>query len=109
MSEAPEQLDLRGDGKQQQQVKFSPVDQYSERWAAIVRPLTLGIFLLLAAVVVGPFLLLFAGLGSPALDKGLDWAKTVLAPIVGFASAAVGYYYGTRQIGSGAAAEDDRD
>lgn len=97
--EPDEQLDLRkpppgGGGK----VDLSVVDHYSETWAAIARPFAWFVFGLVGVIVVLPFIVVL--LRSPTsidpLDKVLDWGKTVLAPIVGFGSAVVGYYFGTR-------------
>ena len=45
-----------------------------------------------------PFLFVFIN-DAESRNIAYDWAKTILAPIVGFASAAIGYYYGTRQAG----------
>ena len=36
----------------------------------------------------------------------IDWAKTVLPPVVGFGGALVGYYFGTRGAQSGELSED---
>ncbi len=97
-----EPLDIRSgttDGKAES-VHLAP---YSEGWAKVVWPLTRFLFGLLAAVLLVPFL--FAILGDKdTRDAAFDWSKTILAPVVGFASAAVGYYYGTR---SSTTANDD--
>ena len=88
-------LDLRK-VRRADRVHAEEISPYSETWANVVKPFTRAIFTLLAAVFLIPFLFVFvdeAGIRNTALD----WAKTILAPIVGFASAAVGYYYGTRQ------------
>lgn len=98
-------LDLRNKSKDDQ-FQLSP---YSERWAEVVKPLTQVLFLLLAAVLLIPFLFVFVDDRS-VQAAALDWAKTILAPVVGFASAAIGYYYGTRASGSndgGTPPEDD--
>lgn len=76
------------------------VSPYSAAWAGIVRPVTKFLFSLLAAVLLIPFLFVFVEDRTIQL-AALDWAKTILAPTVGFASAAVGYYYGTRAASGG--------
>jgi hypothetical protein len=76
-------------------IQVSPIHFYSAAWAGIVWPITRGILVLVAAVFLVPFLFVF--LEETKMDAAFDWAKTVLAPAVGFASAAIGYYYGTRQ------------
>jgi hypothetical protein len=55
---------------------------------------------LLAAVLLLPFLFVFVGDAAVRI-AAFDWAKTILAPVVGFASAAIGYYYGTRSVSEG--------
>lgn len=102
-------LDLRRGDDQVADFSAQAVNQFSERWAEVVRPLTIGIFLLLAAVITLPFLLLLTDIEQTKLTAALDWAKTVLAPVVGFASAAVGYYYGTRQSSDGSKGASQSD
>jgi len=94
-----DRLDLRVEPPPSEQVHLGKgLPPYSRAWADVVRPLTRGIFTLLGAVLLIPFL--FAFVGDTAVRNAMyDWAKTILAPIVGFASAAVGYYYGTRAAG----------
>ncbi|MCR4340757.1 MAG: hypothetical protein NUW01_12825 [Gemmatimonadaceae bacterium] len=79
---------------------------YSARWAEVVRPLTRFIFTLLAAVLLVPFLFVFVG-EAGIRTAAFDWAKTILAPVVGFASAAIGYYYGTRSASEGSPSRSD--
>lgn len=101
-------------------------DPYSLDWANVVKPVTWALLALLAAVMLLPFALIRSSSPSvrvvpppntqPAqIDAArrvvteaveaasvartkemLDWAKTVLPSVVGFASAMVGYYFGTR-------------
>lgn len=101
-------------------------DPYSLEWAKVVKPITWTLLALLAAVMLLPFALISisspavrvvppAGtqpaqieaarrLTAAAVEAAsvartkdmLDWAKTVLPSVVGFASAMVGYYFGTR-------------
>jgi hypothetical protein len=75
-----------------------PVAQHSPTWAGIARPFATTVFALVGLVIVFPFVLFsFMGIGeSERAEAVLDWAKTVLPPVVGFASAVVGYYFGTR-------------
>ena len=87
-------------------IEAAEVPIYSRLWAEVVKPFTFFIFALLAAVILLPFLLVFVEDAS-ARDTAYDWSKTILAPVVGFASAAVGYYYGTRQAGPNAMESED--
>jgi hypothetical protein len=81
--------------KKGEQIRVREVSQYSETWAEVVRPLTIALFTILAAVLLIPFLFVFVA-DPHVRTAAMDWAKTILAPTVGFASAAIGYYYGTR-------------
>jgi hypothetical protein len=76
------------------------VDQYSPSWASISKPFALIIFSLAIIVIVTPFVLLPWIQGLAAKDKAamlIDWSKAVLPSVVGFASAVIGYYFGTRR------------
>ena len=88
------------------EIEAAEVPIYSRLWAEVVRPFTFFIFILLAAVILIPFLFVFVD-DVQARNTVYDWSKTILAPVVGFASAAVGYYYGTRQAGTNALVSDD--
>ncbi|MBO1319150.1 hypothetical protein [Acanthopleuribacter pedis] len=81
---------------------------HSSEWASIVKPFAYFIFCLTGAVMLLPFFLIafFANEGDK-LDQFLEWAKMILAPVVGFSSAVVGYFFGTR--GAAGAAPDDED
>ena len=50
---------------------------------------------LIAAVMLLPFLIIVLAEKEKA-GNAIDWAKTVLPPVVGFGGALVGYYFGTR-------------
>src|SRR5690349_2282015 len=93
-------LDLTTKPAKSERIEVSAIPPYSARWAEVVRPLTRGIFTLLAAVLLIPFLFAFVA-DAAVRTAAYDWAKTILAPVVGFASAAVGYYYGTRSVTEG--------
>ena len=98
----PLQIDIRRPEEVDEfKLQSTEVPTYSRAWARVVRPFTFFIFWLLAAVILFPFLFVFIT-DSEIRDHAYDWAKTILAPIVGFASAAIGYYYGTRQSGPSA-------
>ena len=99
-------------------------DQYSEKWAREVRPIAWSLLTLLATVMLLPFAFVYGltpsqvkivlpagtppeqasialraaaeALTAKRLESMLDWAKTVLPSVVGFGSAMVGYYFGTR-------------
>ena len=100
-------LDLRKVGRADR-VSAKEISPYSETWANVVEPFTRAIFTLLAAVFLIPFLFVFVD-EAGARNTALDWAKTILAPIVGFASAAVGYYYGTRQAKEAGERQEEKD
>lgn len=75
------------------------VGQWSQTWAKVVKPFTWFIFCLLATAMAVPFLLISAlpvGEGVDRLGKIVEWAHTILPPLVGFGGAVVGYYFGTR-------------
>lgn len=117
-------LDLRapatpGDVNQVQLIAAAAaIDQHSTGWAEIVRPFTFCFLGILVVAMFLPFLFVWT-LPRPliklpngstpeivnaavraALDErsrtALDWAKTILPSAVGFGSAIVGYYFGTR-------------
>jgi hypothetical protein len=70
-------------------------------WANIANPFAWFILGLIAAVMLVPFI--FFVLPYPRgtyMTQALDWAKTVLAPVVGFGGAVIGYYFGTRNSSS---------
>ncbi len=93
-----EQASIPVVGKSPAQPSLERADPYSIEWAKIVKPITAALLLLLALVMLLPFWLL-ASLSPPndeRMKNVLDWAKTVLPSVVGFASAMVGYYFGTR-------------
>ena len=104
-------------------VERDRTDPYSIAWAKIVWPITRAILLLVSAVMLLPFVFLVwldpqvkieVPAGTPPdqvaaavrtvaeaqiaqqRENMLDWAKTVLPSVVGFASAMIGYYFGTR-------------
>lgn len=104
MAPAPEEdtIDLV-ERKGPKRASMVPIDQHSEVWAKVAKPFAQFVFLLVGLVIVVPFVLLcVTRVDREAL---LDWAKTVLPPVVGFGSAVVGYYFGTRSS-NGAAAGD---
>lgn len=99
-------------------------DPYSLIWAKVVWPITRSLLLLLSIVMLVPFVFVLwltptqvkvsvpkgtsdqqvaAIVQAVAQDRAtkrlemvLDWAKTILPSAVGFGSAMVGYYFGTR-------------
>jgi hypothetical protein len=64
----------------------------TSEWAKIARPFTFFILWLIAAVMLLPFLWFLVPRDNTDM---LDWAKTILAPVIGFGGAVVGYYFGT--------------
>ena len=71
------------------------IPPYSAEWAKIVKPVALSLLGLIAAVMLLPFLIVVC-VQEETGEQVLDWAKTVLPPVVGFGGALVGYYFGTR-------------
>ncbi len=68
------------------------------QWLNQVAPFVYLTFYMTVAVIVLPFLLILAVDSLPpteVLDALVDWGKTVLPAVVGFASAAVGYLFGS--------------
>ncbi|MEY3213460.1 MAG: hypothetical protein RIT28_3941 [Pseudomonadota bacterium] len=71
----------------------------SVEWLRAIQPFGWYICLLTFAVIMLPFfLVMLVHSGDPAakLKDMMDWAKTVLPPVIGFASALVGYLFGMR-------------
>ncbi len=82
---------------------FDDVNPYSKTWAGITRPFAWVVFSLIAIVIIFPFIFVCFhcnGDCKELWDRLFDWAKTVLAPVVGFGSAVIGYYFGTRNSSS---------
>lgn len=93
MAPPPDPIDLRQPPAREERIEISP---YSSEWAKIVKPVTVSLLSLIAAVMLLPFVLVvYVGNGQTG-DQIVDWAKTVLPPVVGFGGALVGYYFGTR-------------
>lgn len=80
-----------------QRASMAPVHPHSLTWAKVVKPFAFYIFSLVTLVIVAPF---FFAAWTPQVDQGpiLEWAKVVFPPVVGFASAVVGYFFGTRSV-----------
>ncbi len=53
------------------------------------------------------FVVMFAE--SDKAEIALDWAKTVLPPVVGFGGAVVGFYFGTRGTQQGPVSDESLD
>jgi hypothetical protein len=71
----------------------------SVEWLRAIQPFGWYICLLTFSVIMLPFfLVMLVHSGDPAakLKDMMDWAKTVLPPVIGFASALVGYLFGMR-------------
>lgn len=80
------------------------IDDHSPAWADIVKPFAIGIFIFVGLLMVLPFVWLIVWPGNDRLHfhaATIDWAKTILAPITGLASAVVGYYFGTSSAPKG--------
>ncbi len=105
-------LDIRS-APDNQTPEVTEIDQHSPAWAEIVRPITNHLLTLLSAIMLIPFVViaLLAGVGrlTDPIDPMLDWAKTILPPLVGFGGAIVGYYFGTRGSGKSNGASEGAD
>lgn len=64
----------------------------TSEWATIAKPFTYFLLCLIAAVMLLPFAWFLFQHDDTDM---LDWAKTILAPVIGFGGAVVGYYFGT--------------
>jgi hypothetical protein len=104
----PAALDLtKPEGAKGEGVSLQDVPPFTELWAKLVSPFAWMVFTLIALVVVVPFVLLTRWLDMTNVaewkvrsDAMLDWAKTVLPPVIGFGSAVIGYFFGTRSSSS---------
>jgi len=96
-------LDLRGTKTKDLTIgAVADTPPWTPLWAKVARPFAYFVMVLVAAVVVMPFIALFVHAVRTQQDSVrdvvngqiIDWAKTVLAPVVGFGSAVIGYYFG---------------
>ena len=81
---------------------------YSPQWARIVKPIALSLLAIIAAVILLPFFIISWGEKCRA-DDVLDWAKSVLPPVVGFGGALIGYYFGSRHGQPAPSSEEQRE
>lgn len=81
---------------------------HSPEWAKIIWPITRILLSLIAVVMLLPFFVVMFAEKDKA-DIALDWAKTVLPPVVGFGGAVVGYYFGTRGTQQGPISDESLD
>ena len=95
MSAPKKALDLRGPAPKKERIELKEAPLYSPEWAKTVKPIALSLLGLIALVILLPFGIVFWA-AEEKVDNALDWAKTVLPPVVGFGGALVGYYFGTR-------------
>ena len=94
MANQPNDIDLR-EPEEGSGIEVQEISPYSAEWAKIVKPVALSLLGLIAAVMLLPFLIVVYVPEKTGVHV-LDWAKTVLPPVVGFGGALVGYYFGTR-------------
>ena len=104
--EEEEPLDLTKSPAKEDRVDLREAPPYSPEWAKIIWPIAKILLLLIAAVMLLPFLIIVT-VEKEKVGSALDWAKTVLPPVVGFGGALVGYYFGTR--GSQQASPSDEE
>lgn len=76
-------------------IELREASPYSPQWARIAKPIALSFLAIIATVILLPFLIISWG-DKCRTDDVLDWAKSVLPPVVGFGGALVGYYFGSR-------------
>jgi hypothetical protein len=93
----PENLDLR-QKPPKQTVSFEELPSHSERWAEIIKIFAILVFVIAIGVIFSPFIILWC---AADYKDVLDWAKIVLSPVVGFVASVIGYYFGTRNSGTG--------
>ena|SRR5258706_1930810 len=73
------------------------VPKQSYLWAEISKPFAIFVFILIAIVIIFPFLgiIIWPGGNREHFHEVIiDWGKTILAPVVGLASAVATYYFG---------------
>jgi len=91
-------LDIRE--KNQKEVTWEhaqEVHDRSELWANITKPFAWFVFTLISLVIMTPFIvIIITSIVSKTdhMETLMRWSTTVLAPIVGFGSAVIGYYFG---------------
>src|ERR1700689_4842465 len=130
----PPLLDLREktNDKKPDDSDLQLAQQYSTKWAGIVRPISWAVMVLLFLLMIIPFVLIWhfssqvqihipagakpeeveaivkaakAATSAQDVKDMLDWAKTFLPSLVGFATAMIGYYFGIRSGTSGQGAK----
>lgn len=79
-------------------VETNELPKQSKVWAEIVKPFGILVFILLCLVIILPFIsiIIWPGTNKEVFHQTIvDWGKTVLAPVIGLASAVATYYFGT--------------
>ncbi|HEV8040195.1 MAG TPA: hypothetical protein VGP62_15110 [Bryobacteraceae bacterium] len=121
-------LDLRAKTTKSDDSDLQLAQQYSTKWASIVRPISWAVMVLLFLLMIIPFVMIWhfssqvqvnipagakpeevaaivkaanAATAAQDVKDMLDWAKTFLPSLVGFATAMIGYYFGIRSGASG--------
>lgn len=100
-----EKLDLSGKAPARDRFEIEEVSPYSRQWAKTVKPIAQVFLAIIAAVILLPFFIISCG-DTCRADDVLDWAKSVLPPVVGFGGALVGYYFGSRHGQPGSPSEE---
>ena len=88
-------LDLTRPASADARIELEEIPLHSTEWAKTVWPVALILLVLIASVMLVPFVIIVLTQSDKA-ETAVDWAKTVLPPVVGFGGALVGYYFGTR-------------
>lgn len=78
MAHPPDPIDQRQPAAQEERIELSP---YSSEWAKIVKPVTVSLLSLIAAVMLLPFVLVVSVGNGKTGDQIVDWTKTVLPPV----------------------------
>ena len=93
-------IDLRTSPQNTPQVivEINELPKQSKGWAEIAKPFAVLVIVLLFLVIIFPFLgiIIWPGNNKDLFHQAIvDWGKTVLAPVIGLASAVATYYFGT--------------
>lgn len=103
-----ERLDITTSRKEER-FRMTEAPPYSPEWAKIILPIAMILLGLIATVMLLPFLIIVMVEKELQVDRTLDWAKTVLPPVVGFGGALIGYYFGTRGAQQASPSDDQGD
>ena len=80
------------------QDSWSQLDAHSTAWTNIIHPYAKMFSWLIILVILLPFFFVECSDAGPTtkLEPFMAWGNTVLSPVVGFATAILGYYFGRK-------------